>query len=306
MDKCKLTIFTPTYNRGYCLVNLYKSILRQKYNDFEWLIIDDDSTDNTEQCVQKWIEEGKININFIKQQHGGKHRAINKAVEIAKGEYFFIVDSDDIITDNAIELIYSWIEKVDNEKIAGIAGTKISKSGETWGGNAKIGEKEYIDVSNFEREKYNLLGDKAEIFKTQVLKKYKFPEFENEYFVTEDVCYQEIAANGYKIRWYPHPIYICEYLEDGLTNGGANDFDGHKNNFKGYCYWIKRGLKVKPFENEYLLIKDYIKTSRRMKISFMQMSKNIETNIIKFGFYIIIAPFSYIVKKIKIRKWTNE
>ena len=305
MSECKLTIFTPTYNRGYCLENLYKSLLRQKYSDFEWLIIDDASTDDTEQHVRKWIEEATININYIKQQHGGKHRAINKAVEIAKGEYFFIVDSDDIITDNAIELIYKWINSIKEEKIAGVSGTRMNRAGKIWGGIPNINPKDYIEATNFEREKYNLLGDKAEIFKTKILKKYKFPEFENEYFVTEDVCFQEIAANGYKIRWYNEPIYICEYLEDGLTKNGANNFNGHKNNFKGYCYWIKRGLKVKPFENEYLLIKDYIKTSKNMKISLGQMAKNIETNIIKFMFYIIIAPLSYITRKIKIRKWTN-
>lgn len=306
MNECKLTIFTPTYNRGYCLENLYKSLLRQRYHDFEWIIIDDDSIDNTEQIVQKWITTCKINIKYIKQEHGGKHRAINKALEIAKGEYFFIVDSDDMITDNAVELIYNWIKGINNEKIAGVSGTRISQNGKIWGGKPSMSKEKYVDASNFEREKYNLLGDKAEIFKTEILKKYKFPEFENEYFVTEDVCYQEIAANGYKIRWYDEPIYISEYLEDGLTNGGANDFNGHKNNFKGYCYWIKRGLKVKPFENEYILMRDYIKTSKKMRISYIQMARNIEMNIIKFGFYIIIAPFSYITRKIKIRKWTNE
>lgn len=297
----KLTIFTPTYNRGYCLNNLYESLLRQKYNDFEWIIIDDSSTDNTEKIVSKWIEENKLNIKYIKQEHGGKHRAINKALDIAKGKYFFIVDSDDMLTDNAIELIYKWISELNVENIAGVAGTKVSKEGKIWGGIPNIGNKKYIDASNFERQKYKLLGDKAEVFKTNIIKKYKMPEFDNEYFVTEDVCYQEIAADGYKIRWYNEPIYMCEYLEDGLTNTGANDFEGHKNNFRGYCYWIKRGLKVKPFEDKYLLIKDYIKTSRKMGISLKKMADNIEMNLLKFIMYIIIAPFSYINRKIRIR-----
>lgn len=301
MSVYKLTIFTPTYNRGYCLNDLYKSLLKQKYNDFEWLIIDDESTDNTDKIVSKWIEENKLNIKYIKQKHGGKHRAINKALDIVKGEYFFIVDSDDTLTYNAVELIYKWISELNDEKIAGVAGTKISKDGKIWGGIPNIYEKGYIDASNFEREKYKLLGDKAEVFKTEIIKKYKFPEFHNEYFITEDVCYQEIAADGYKMRWYNEPIYICDYLEDGLTNSGANDYNGHKNNFKGYCYWIKRGLKVKPFEDKYLLIKDYIKTSKKMGISLKKMADNIEINFIKFIMYILISPFSYISRKIRIR-----
>lgn len=301
MNVYKLTIFTPTYNRGYYLNNLYKSLLKQKYNDFEWLIIDDASTDDTDKIVSKWIEENKLNIKYIKQEHGGKHRAMNKAFDIAEGEYFFIVDSDDTLTENAIELIYKWISELNDEKIAGVAGTRISKDGKTWGGIPNINKKGYIDASNFERQKYKLLGDKAEVFRTEVIKKYKFPEFDNEYFVTEDVCYQEIAADGYKMRWYNEPIYVCDYLQDGLTNSGANDYNGHKNNFKGYCYWIKRGLKVKPFEDKYLLIKDYIKTSKKMGISLKKMADNIEINFIKFFMYIIISPFSYIIKKIKIR-----
>ena len=86
----KITIFTPTYNRDYIIINLYKSLLIQTLKDFEWLIIDDGSTDNTELLVSSFIKDNKINIRYIKQQNGGKHRAINKALEEAKGELFLV------------------------------------------------------------------------------------------------------------------------------------------------------------------------------------------------------------------------
>ena len=74
-----------------------------------------------------------------------------------------------------------------------------------------------MDASSLERRKLHIEGDKAEVFDVEVLKAHPFPEFDGEYFVTEAVCWNAIAANGYKIRWYHEPIYYCEYLEDGLT-----------------------------------------------------------------------------------------
>lgn len=81
---------------------------------------------------------------------------------------------------------------------------------------------------DFEREKYNLTGDKAEVYKTEILKKHSFPEFDGEFFMIEDICWIQIVAKGYKIRWYDKPIYACEYLDDGLTKTEANDLKGHK------------------------------------------------------------------------------
>ena len=166
------------------------------------------------------------------------------------------------------------------------------------GGTPKINNS-YIDATNFERERYNLFGDKAEVYKTELLRKNKFPEFKNEYFCTEDVIYQEIAAQGYKIRWYNIPIYVCEYLEDGLSKQGANEFEGHIKNFKSYCYYVERGLKLKPFEFKYSIFKEYIITNIKGKISFFDWGKNINMNLFVFIFQIIfICPLSFIKRKL--------
>lgn len=100
-----VTVFTPTYNRAYILNNLYQSLCRQSYGDFEWLIVDDGSTDNTEGLIASWLDESKISLCYIKQPNGGKHRAINRGIQEANGNLFFIVDSDDYLADNAIERI---------------------------------------------------------------------------------------------------------------------------------------------------------------------------------------------------------
>lgn len=76
------TVFTPTYNRGYTLSRLYESLKSQGTTDFEWMIVDDGSTDNTYQLVEKWIQEEKnFSIRYLKKENGGKPRAINYGIQ---------------------------------------------------------------------------------------------------------------------------------------------------------------------------------------------------------------------------------
>src|SRR5574344_324976 len=100
-----ITVFTPTYNRAHLLCNAYNSLLRQTNKDFEWLIIDDGSTDNTKEIIHKYIDDNKIKIRYYKKNNGGKHTAINYGIKRAKGELTIILDSDDELVNNAIELI---------------------------------------------------------------------------------------------------------------------------------------------------------------------------------------------------------
>jgi len=89
--KYKITLFTPTYNRAYILETLYRSIQRQTFRDFEWLVIDDGSSDNTEELVRSWMNDGNdFPIRYYKQPNGGKCRAINRGLDLAEGELFFI------------------------------------------------------------------------------------------------------------------------------------------------------------------------------------------------------------------------
>lgn len=273
----KLTIFTPTYNREKYLSRLYESLKKQKFKDFEWLIIDDESTDNTIELIKKFInEKNEFQINFVRIEHGGKHRALNKAFDIAKGEYFFIVDSDDYIADDAVEKIYEWIEETrDIEYLAGFSGLRRSESGIS-GGKPLVNKQGWIDASNLERLKYQLLGEKAEVYRTEILRKHKFPEFENEYFVSEDVCWNAIAHEGYKLRWYNHVIYIFEYLDTGLTKSKINEIEGSTVNFNGYNYRIKNLIKYRGLTNNPRMIREYMEVAKRKKLSVRQMANYLE------------------------------
>ena len=146
-----ITVFTPTYNRAYILGKLYESLKNQTSENFEWIIVDDASTDNTEELVASFEEVGK-GISYINQAHGGKHRAINRAVKLAKGDYFFIVDSDDHLTYDAIELVTAWTAAVDRDDIAGVSGLKVSTSGKIWGGELNFDSDDYIEAGNLERK----------------------------------------------------------------------------------------------------------------------------------------------------------
>ena len=295
-----LSICTATYNRAYKLPELFASLKEQTNKQFEWIIIDDDSNDNTTSLVEQWSQETTdFDISYYKQEHGGKHRAINKAVELARGDYIFIVDSDDRVLPESVDLIHQWIKTCkDNDNIAGVAGLRINSKGDVWGGNAKI-QNSYIDASNFERSKYHLLGDKAEIYRRDLMAKYRFPEFENEFFMTEDICWLNIAAAGYKIRWFNQPLYITEYLEDGLTKNGANKFIGHKNNFKGYCFYISECIKKKPFTDKMLHLREFVKTCNFMKIGVTDCARYLHISISKYlAMCIVGIPVGYGVRKL--------
>lgn len=213
--KIRITIFTPTYNRAHLLPRLYESLYKQTFKDFEWVIVDDGSVDGTEHIIESFINEKIIPIKYIKQSNGGKHRAINKGVQEAKGELFFIVDSDDYLTNNAIERINNQYSSIkNNECFAGICGLKCFSDGTKVGGGGNFG---ILDCTSLEfRYKYNIRGDMAEVLRTEVLKQYPFPEIENEKFCPEAVLFNRIAKK-YKLRYFYENIYVCDYLPDGLT-----------------------------------------------------------------------------------------
>jgi glycosyltransferase involved in cell wall biosynthesis len=259
----KITVFTPTYNRDYIIGKLYKSLQEQTYANFEWLVIDDGSSDNTKEMFEEWVtENNKFSIRYYKVENGGKHRAINKATNLARGELFFIVDSDDYLTEDALESIVKWEGKLgDQELFCGVSGNRGKNKNEFWG---KTFDGEYIDATYIDRGRYNIAGDKAEVFYTSILKNYKFVEFEGENFITEATVWDRMAYDGYKIRYFNKIIYISDYLNDGLTKSGEEIFARNpqgtacvfKQKIKFYKYNLKDRLS--SYNTYYHLTKNYI------------------------------------------------
>lgn len=210
-----ITIFTPAYNRADLLPRLYKSLKEQTVDVFEWVIVDDGSSDSTKQVVNGFIEEDVFPINYIYQNNKGKHFAINRGVKEARGELFWIVDSDDYLPRNAIALVKVKYNSIsDNSKICGVAGRCVYKNGEIVGNEFA---EDIISTSIDIRYKQKVTGDLVEVFKTSVMKEYPFPEIKGEKFCPEALQWNRIAQ-VYQLLFFNTGIYIADYQVDGLTS----------------------------------------------------------------------------------------
>ena len=230
----EITVFTPTYNRAYIINRLYESLQRQEIHNFEWLVVDDGSVDETEELFRTWMNnESKFPIRYYKKKNGGKCRAINFALDLAQGKLFFVVDSDDYLTDDALKKIIAWEKSLPkDEKYCGVAGNLGMSSNFT---PNTLFETDYYDGTLLDRYR-NIDGERALAFFTEIHKKYRYPEYSGEKFMTEAVIYNRMANDGYKMRFYNDIVWIYEYRSDGLTKAGNSLF---LNNPRGYGLWLK-------------------------------------------------------------------
>ncbi len=257
-----LTIFTPTYNRKHTLERLYNSLKRQTYKDFEWIIVDDGSTDGTDDVVDGFILEKQISIKYISQYNSGKHVAHNKALDFTEGKYFFCIDSDDWINDEFLSVLHD--ECKENNPYGFIAykadanNTLLSQLFPE-----HIRECTLFELTNT----YSCYGEFSIIIRSDIAKKYKFPVFANEKFIGENVIYDRISQN-YKFRLLNNVATICEYQPDGLSNTLNSVM---KKNPAGYClYFMQRIDMQSNLKNRIITAGKYI--------SFTFLAKSQKTN----------------------------
>ena len=212
-----VTVLTPTFNRGGRLQSLWDSLQKQTVKDFEWLVVDDGSTDSTKNLITQLQEKSDFPIRYIYKSNGGKHTALNVGIRTICSELTFIVDSDDCVTDDAVESILKIHKKYRSQNnICGYAFLRAFPDGKVNGKKFDVDEKigSYIDV----RVNGDDTGaDKAEVFKTHCLKEFPFPEYPNEKFLGEDLVWVRMARK-YEMVHINKAIYVGNYLEDGLTN----------------------------------------------------------------------------------------
>ncbi len=215
-----ITVFTPTYNRRAKIGRLMKSLRQQSCHNFEWVIVDDGSKDGTiteANMMMSMVHE--FPIRYFLQKNGGKHRAINRGVREARGDLFFIVDSDDTLPYTAIETIIKEYAGVEADKsFAGVAGYMCDMKGNhtegTW-------PQDRYDATPLEiRFLHGITGGFAAAFRTDVMRQFPFPEFAGEKFCPEALVWNRIGTR-YKIRYFNRCIYSCEYQPDGLSSRTA-------------------------------------------------------------------------------------
>lgn len=242
--KCKLTIHTATYNRAYILEKAYLSLCAQTVKDFEWLISDDGSTDNTEELVNLWMEKDNgFPIRYQKLEHVHIPRALNTGVSRSNAPWFMMLDSDDYLLPTAVEKVLEWLEEIkDMDQMAGIGFARCYPDGRFMKNQTPIIDPKigYVDASHIEREKYNLNMDMCEVHRTELFKKYPFQRWPDELYAPEQLNFYEIALAGWKLRWRMEKLYICEYLPDGQT---MND-QLVKNNPMGFAMMHNQNLLI--------------------------------------------------------------
>lgn len=212
-----LTILTPTYNRAHLLPNLFKSLCNQTNVDFEWLIVDDGSTDDTKQVVSSFKTD-KFPIYYHFKSNGGKHTAMNYSHPYIKGELLFIVDSDDTLIPECIEIIEKDWNKYKCDKTIGV----LSYTIDFVDGKKRYKDNlptYYIDDDISCRVNNDMPGDRCEILRTDVFKMFKMPEFPGERFMGEGWLWRNVALK-YKTVYIKKAIYIAEYQENGLSLNG--------------------------------------------------------------------------------------
>ncbi len=237
----KLTVFTPTYNRAYCLADLYQSLCRQTSEDFLWLVIDDGSTDGTAALVADWIKEGTIEIQYHYKENGGMHTGYNAAYELIETELNMCMDSDDHCPDDAIALILEHWKKYGAAKYAGIFALDCLKNGEVIGDRFPEDLKE-TTVGEFYWI-HHLKGDKKLIYRTEIVHQYgRYPEFEGEKFVPV-FCLPFMIDQHYKLLTLNEVVCIVEYRDDGSTK---NMIQSYFRNAKGFNYARTIRMRYSP------------------------------------------------------------
>lgn len=218
--KFKLTIITATYNRQDTLKKLYKSLLSQTCNDFQWIVVDDGSSDDTKELLQNFSDEKKITIKTIYIENGGKHRAINRAIIEVSTEWSAIVDSDDYLVSTAVEQIILDSEPLhSSDNVALLCYLKCFEDLKIIGDD--FSKLDQID-SYIKRIDLSIKGDKFEVFKTDVFKEMLFPEFFGEKFIAESSFWLNIGSL-YKAKFVNKALYVCEYLVGGLSDNSLNN-----------------------------------------------------------------------------------
>lgn len=221
--KPTLTVFTPAYNRAYTLWKGYEGLKRQTSKDFKWVIVDDGSTDNTRELVEGWIKENQVPIEYYYKKNGGMHTAHNEAYRHIDTELAVCIDSDDYMTDNAVELIISRWREFGDERFAGMIGLDVYENGQVIGTSFPEG---LTECKTYDLEKkYGVICDKKYVYRSEVIKRYlPYPEFEGERFGSVNWLYQKID-HDYDMLCSNDVYCVVEYMADGLT---INIYEQHK------------------------------------------------------------------------------
>ena len=286
-----LTIFTPTFNRRHTLEKLFKSLCEQSNKDFLWLIIDDGSEDDTLELVKHFKELNQIRIEYHYQSNQGKPSAFNRALDLLTTHLIFPVDSDDYLVPSGIELVLQKWKQLENNNLTGIIAYKAFSNLKPITHIKKENVKQFKLQDGY--RKFGLKGDACLIFKSEIVKKFRFPNIKGEKFVPEAYLYDLIDQDG-DLLILREVIYIVQYLPDGYT-GQINKLIA----YNPYGYELFLLNRIRKNQEKLRLISDLI---RLISIKFVQRKNLVEILKIPLSNWILI-PIGYLLFKIRFSRF---
>ncbi len=250
-----VSVVTATYNRAYTLSRPFESLKRQKFTEFEWVVVDDGSTDDTEILINKFKKEASFPIVYYKKENAGKLSAVNVAYKLISGDYVILLDSDDELLDDCLEnalKLWNQIPNSSKEKYWSVCGRCIANT------NGKIEGKLFPEKMNLYgiRKQYKILqninGDRFSCTKAEIIKKYPFPEPFGLKRVAESLVWDRI--NREYQQWYTNIPFARVYEgNDNLTKETPKQ--RAPMGYYSYCY----KLNV-IFDRNFFPLKQYLKT----------------------------------------------
>mgnify|MGYP002735387300 FL=1 len=288
-----ITVFTPTFNRAHLLPRLYDSLCKQTSGDFSWLIIDDGSSDGTQELVKQWQAEKKIEIEYHYKENGGMHTGHNVAYKRIKTELNVCIDSDDYMPKDAVEkIVRFWNDLEDKQNYSGFVGLDVTEDG------AIIGTKipEDLKRGSYLNLYKSVTGDKKFVLVTEEVNKYPlYPEYKNEKLVPLGILY--IMMGEEKDFAFTNDVYcVVEYQEDGSTN---SIFKQYRESPLGFAYARKIILKYdRSFASQFKTYLHLISSSifaKDISLAFKNVNPVKSLLVLPFG----LLFHGYILMKIK-------
>jgi glycosyltransferase involved in cell wall biosynthesis len=292
------TVFTPTFNRAHTLSRVFDSLCAQNWRDFEWLIVDDGSTDNTADVVAEWRRIATFPIRYLRQDNAGKHIAHNRAVREARGDFIVIIDSDDALAANALERLQAvWNSIPAGERVgfSGVSGLCRNQHGEIIGDpypddpfDASPREHVYV---------HRLRGERCGMVRTDILRRYPFPEIANTRFVPEDVVWMDMARH-YKQRAV-NEVFRIYYVDDTATGSTLTRRRNLRADAAGRMYyyvWLLNNDIGYLFKRPDIFLKAAIMlpiVGRHMGRSLSQIMRDLR-NMVARGLVLGAFPVSFI------------
>lgn len=211
------SVFTPTFNRAELIGRVYESLMRQSFTSFEWIVVDDGSTDDTESVVSAFAELASFPVRYFKTENRGKVAAINYALDYADGVFFLVFDSDDWCTEDALQCFYDAWEKLSSESRSEYGAISCLKKY----ANEEIVGEDYSRIDAFgcsyiDRFNLSVLGDKWECILTEVHKSYRYDLAVGERYQAPEYAWLKMAEK-YNTIFLNKALSVVEYQDDGIS-----------------------------------------------------------------------------------------